>query len=73
MTVGDGAPGMDRFVFRTAEFIRDVSLELRQAERLLGVWHFRRLIPNHWFSIDGFWVRDVGPGGGPLRASLHSK
>ena len=72
VTVGDGAPGMDRFVFRSGEFIRNVSLELRQADRALGAWCFRRLIPNRWYAIDGRWVRDVHPGSGPVHASLRS-
>lgn len=63
---------MDRFVFRTGEFLHNVTLELRQTEDVLGTWHFRKLIPNHWFSIDGRWLRNVRPGGGPVHASLHS-
>ena len=70
VTLGDGAPGLDRFVLRTSEFLRDASLELRQGDGVLCTWHFRRLIPNRWFSIDGNWVRDVHPGRGAIRACL---
>ena len=54
-----------RFVLRTAAFVDDAMLEVRQGTRIL--WRERRrLVPARSIRLDASWVKDVDPLGPPI-------
>jgi thioredoxin reductase len=67
VTGSAAAPPLGRFVLRSREFRRGVRLEAWQDGRLLARSRPVRLIPERPAHLDGRWVGQVEPAGGPVR------
>jgi DNA-binding IclR family transcriptional regulator len=63
-------PPRDRFLFRSAEFLRRPRIVVRQGEREL--WSGRRpgLAPGRSAHIPAGWAAAVDPDGGPVTVSV---
>ncbi len=65
--IGSAAPPLGRFALRSREFRRGARLEAWQDGRLLVRSRPVRLIPERPAHLDGGWLDQVDPAGGPVR------
>ena len=70
--IGSAAPPLGRFVLRSREFRRGARLEAWQDGRLLARSRPVRLIPERPAHLDGGWLDQVDPAGGPVRVVTGS-
>ena len=52
--------------FRVAQFLEEITVEVRQGKHLLHTQPFRRLVPNETYRLSGEWLRKVTLHGEPV-------
>jgi thioredoxin reductase len=71
LLVGSGhPPPRNRFLIRSAEFLRRPRIVVRQGERELWRGRHRRLAPGRSANIPAGWTAEVDPDGGPVAVSV---
>ncbi len=63
-------PQPERLTFRTAQFLENATVEVRQGKNLLHTQPFRRLVPNETYRLSAEWLRKVTPHGEPVVLSV---
>jgi hypothetical protein len=61
------------FVARTAQFLRDGAIEVRQGDRVVHRSRFRELVPNCSIRVDGGWMRDIAAAAGAVIVSARPR
>lgn len=64
-------PAIRPFVTRTARFLRDGVLEVKQGARILHAARFRELVPNRSVRLRGHWTGAAEPEGPPVVVSAR--
>ncbi len=52
--------------FRTAQFVDNVTVEVRQGQRLLHTQAFAHLVPNETYRLRSGWLHNLDPAGEPI-------
>jgi thioredoxin reductase len=67
---GGRLPPRARFALRSAAFVNQVEIEIRQGARVLWTGRVRRLVPGRSRSLAAEWISRVDPQGAPIEVAV---